>query len=88
MDTNDDKECRHCYPLLKVILTLPRATGAQLDLALLVGELGGRLAKEDVEPALVRGVGHQDEDGEEEEGEDSLPHLNQVLPHITVTTEG
>jgi hypothetical protein len=61
------------------ILTLTRRDCAQLDLTLLVGELGRRLAEEDVEPALVRRVRHQDEDGEEEEGEDGLPDLHQVL---------
>jgi hypothetical protein len=61
------------------ILTLTRRDSAQLDLTLLVGELGRRLAEEDVEPALVRGVRHQDQDGEEEEGQDGLPDLHQVL---------
>ena len=62
-----------------LILTFAGCAGAELNLALLVGELGGGLAEEDVEPALVRGIRHQDQDREEEEGQHRLPHLHQVL---------
>ena len=37
------------------------------------------LAEDDIEPALVSGVGDDDEDGEEEQGEDGLPDLHLVL---------
>ena len=37
------------------------------------------LTEDNVEPALVSGVGHDDQDGEEEQGEDSLPDLHSVL---------
>ena len=36
------------------------------------------LAEDDVEPTLVRCVGNDDQDGEEEEGEDGLPDLHLV----------
>ena len=37
------------------------------------------LAEDHVEPALVGGVGNDDQDGEEEQGEDGLPDLHSVL---------
>ena len=37
------------------------------------------LAKDDVEPTLVRGVGNDHQDGKEEEGKDGLPDLHLVL---------
>ena len=37
------------------------------------------LAEDHVEPALVGGVGNDHQDGEEEQGDDSLPDLHSVL---------
>ena len=37
------------------------------------------LTEDHVEPALVGGIGDDDQDGEEEQGEDSLPDLYSVL---------
>ena len=49
----------------------------RLQLLLLVGQLGYvLLTEESVQVALVAGVGHAHQDGEEEEGEDSLPDLH------------
>ena len=48
-------------------------------LLLRVGQLGhGLLAEQGVQVALVPGVGHADQDGEEEEGDDGLPDLDLV----------
>ena len=50
---------------------------AKLKLLLLVGQLGYvLLTEESVQVALVAGVGHAHQDGEEEEGEDGLPDLD------------
>ena len=50
---------------------------AKLQLLLLVGQLGYvLLTEESVQVALVAGVGHAHQDGEEEEGEDGLPDLH------------
>ena len=37
------------------------------------------LTEDHIEPSLVGGVGHDDQDGEEEQGEDGLPDLHSVL---------
>ena len=66
-----------------LIRTLTRRKIAQLDLPLfwIVSRAadGRTLAEQVVEPALVRAVGHQDQDGEEQEGEDGLPQVDVVL---------
>ena len=50
---------------------------AELKLLLLVSQLGYvLLTEQSVQVALVAGVGHAHQDGEEEEGEDGLPDLH------------
>lgn len=61
------------------ILTLTWLEVTQLNLLLLVRQLGRALAEQCVQPALVGRVGHDDQDGEEEEREDGLPQLHTVL---------
>ena len=46
---------------------------------LLVWKFSRILAEEDIEPALVSGVGDHHQHGEEEEGEHCLPDLYEVL---------
>ena len=61
------------------LLTLTSSTKLQLLLLLRVGQLGHRLlAEQGIQISLVPGVGNADQDGEEQEGEDSLPYLHLV----------
>ena len=61
------------------VLTLTRLEVAELNLLLLVCELGGILTKQDVQPSFVSSIGNDDQDWEEKKSEDGLPHLNQVF---------